>query len=248
MNAAFCDYHVRHCPPSKQLLDECKIVSHHGPKGWLQPCPAGTCLPHWALALVIHTHCSIFTGSQVFQMYIEATAEARKVEEGLACKDFDVSAERGETISPFATTNVPSCASHEPAGNVLLIWAHLQPIILLLLLMQVRCPEWQKKLECDNNRNFMEENCKKSCNLCATTVPASELAPITSELESNLIALEKKLGEGSQAAGKVDPDTKAKEVCASSSRYASCIPAFILTFIHEIMFPSCMYRLSKQPR
>jgi hypothetical protein len=26
INAGFCDYHVRHCPPSRQLVDECKTV------------------------------------------------------------------------------------------------------------------------------------------------------------------------------------------------------------------------------
>lgn len=26
LNAAFCDYHVKHCPPSQQLLDECQTV------------------------------------------------------------------------------------------------------------------------------------------------------------------------------------------------------------------------------
>ena len=26
MNAGFCDYWVRHCPPSQQLLDECRKV------------------------------------------------------------------------------------------------------------------------------------------------------------------------------------------------------------------------------
>ena len=28
MNAAFCDFHLRNCPPSQQLLDECQKVIH----------------------------------------------------------------------------------------------------------------------------------------------------------------------------------------------------------------------------
>jgi len=26
LNAAFCDYHLKHCPPSQQLYDMCKRV------------------------------------------------------------------------------------------------------------------------------------------------------------------------------------------------------------------------------
>ncbi len=26
LNAAFCDFHLRHCPPSQQLLDVCTMV------------------------------------------------------------------------------------------------------------------------------------------------------------------------------------------------------------------------------
>jgi hypothetical protein len=51
----------------------------------------------------------------------------------------------------------------------------------------------------------MEETCKSSCNLCPSTVPATDLAPTNSDLEHNLAALEKKLAEGQ---GTVNPDAK----------------------------------------
>ena len=33
LNAGFCDYHVRHCPPSEQLYSECKKVGLCGHSG-----------------------------------------------------------------------------------------------------------------------------------------------------------------------------------------------------------------------
>jgi hypothetical protein len=35
LNAAFCDYHLRHCPPSQQMLDVCSEVSLGGGSWWV---------------------------------------------------------------------------------------------------------------------------------------------------------------------------------------------------------------------
>lgn len=128
LNAGFCDFHVRHCPPSEQLLTECKKASAY---------------------------------------YQEVTAEVRRLEATLGCVD-----------------------------------------------MHEKCATWAEQGECETNRGYMEDTCMKSCNICTTPMPMVDLAPVSDELERNLVEMEKKLASSQEATNQdaknhgADPDTK----------------------------------------
>lgn len=63
---------------------------------------------------------------------------------------------------------------------------------------------------------FTLQHCKKSCNVCAEEIPLTDLSPPSSDLEKNLIALEKKLKNGEALS--LDPAAKkAQEGKTSSS-------------------------------
>ena len=93
-------------------------------------------------------------------------------------------------------------------------------VTLFILPTQGRCQKWQEQGECDSNRGFMEDTCKKSCKLCAAAGTAmTGLAPVSNDFETNLAALAKKLKEGGgveqiqkevSQSSHVDPDTKAQ--------------------------------------
>ena len=83
LNAGFCDYHIKHCPPSQQLLDLCKTVS------WsLLLISSAT-----SACLLTSVKCNIeaFFFTQALEIFNEAKAEIQYAEASLDCMDFHVS-------------------------------------------------------------------------------------------------------------------------------------------------------------
>lgn len=99
INAALCDFHVRHCPPHKQILDECTIVRQRwysylkGTSIWNLTC--ALCLNFCMLTCKKMNNTFSRTPlyfMQALQIYTETAAEARRIESDLIkCRDFDVS-------------------------------------------------------------------------------------------------------------------------------------------------------------
>ncbi|KAG1663022.1 hypothetical protein FOA52_016037 [Chlamydomonas sp. UWO 241] len=127
MNAGFCDFHVRRCPPDQQLLDEC---------------------------------------NKAFTLYSAYRTEAAVVQLRIGCVD------REET----------------------------------------KCAEWIEGNpdECDSNRDFMEQQCAKSCNVCTGDDGVEGLAPKSRDLQANLFKIHQKLNPDVSRRSSGNEDTTAE--------------------------------------
>jgi len=113
LNAGFCDYHLRHCPPHTQLLAVC---------------------------------------TEALQLYIATEEAIAKAEKEFKCTDW-----------------------------------------------HTKCSEWAKEGECEQNKEYMEENCLKSCNKCDSKADAIAKPQPTETLEL-LEKLRKALGDAGSGA------------------------------------------------
>jgi hypothetical protein len=83
--------------------------------------------------------------------------------------------------------------------------------------MQVKCSIWASSGECESNKEYMEETCRKSCKKCSTAsqqqqAPEQVVGAAAIECMKNLVEMERKLKPSAAS----DPDSKVKaHACAS---------------------------------
>ena len=60
--------------------------------------------------------------------------------------------------------------------------------------LQEKCEQWAKAGECEKNKEYMEETCKRACNKCSAYKPPDEsLKPKGADLAKNLEEMARKL-------------------------------------------------------
>lgn len=79
---------------------------------------------------------------------------------------------------------------------------------------QEKCEQWAKAGECEKNKEYMEDTCKRACHKCSATKPPDEsLKPKGADLAKNLEEMAKKLqqGDGGQHVREVGQELGAGE-------------------------------------